>query len=109
MQSILLAMYLAPKDTRLDVAPATDFTHLHIDRVTLLQLLFSSDNDTGAYRHVSETFSALPGHGQRVEILKCLGEGRWPGCRSGPGLRDVLDPKVAWFDDNLKSDTATTD
>ena len=73
----------------------------YLDRATTPLLLFSGDDDTGAFAQASETFSALRRLGQRVELRNYKGEGHWPGSWSKPNLRDVLERTVAWFDEHL--------
>ena len=80
----------------------------YLDRVTTPLLLFSGDDDTGAFAQASETFSALRRLGQRVELRNYKGEGHWPGSWSEPNLRDVLERTLAWFDEHLKGETAVT-
>lgn len=80
----------------------------YLDRVTTPLLLFSGDDDTGAFAQASEAFSALRRLGQRVELRNYRGEGHWPGSWSEPNLRDVLDRTIAWFDEHLKPDTGST-
>ena len=80
----------------------------YLDHVTTPLLLFSGDDDTGAFDQASETFSALRRLGQRVELRNYKGEGHWPGSWSEPNLRDVLDRTIAWFDEHLKPDTGST-
>ena len=76
----------------------------YLDRVAKPLLIFSGDDDPGAFAQASETFSALRRLGQRVELRNYKGEGHWPGSWSAPNLRDVLDRAIAWFDEYLKSD-----
>ena len=80
----------------------------YLDRATTPLLLFSGDDDAGAFAQASEAFSALRRLGQRVELRNYKGEGHWPGSWSEPNLRDVLDRTVAWFDEHLKPDTSST-
>ena len=80
----------------------------YLDRATTPLLLFSGDDDTGAFTQASETFSALRRLGQRVELRNYKGEGHWPGSWSEPNLRDVLDRTIAWFDEHLKPETDVT-
>ena len=75
----------------------------YLDRVTTPLLLFSGDDDPGAFAQASETFSALRRLGQRVELRNYKGEGHWPGSWSEPNLRDVLHRTIAWFDEHLKA------
>ncbi len=75
----------------------------YLDRVATPLLLFSGDDDPGAFAQASETFSALRRLGQRVELRNYKGEGHWPGSWSKPNLRDVLDRTIAWFDEHLKA------
>ena len=79
----------------------------YLDRVTTPLLLFSGDDDTGAFAQASETFSALRRLGQRVELRNYKGEGHWPGSWSESNLRDVLNRTIAWFDEHLKPDTGS--
>ena len=80
----------------------------YLDRVKTPLLLFSGDDDTGAFAQASETFSALRRLGRRVELRNYKGEGHWPGSWSEKNLRDVLERTVAWFDEHLKSERAAT-
>ena len=80
----------------------------YLDRATTPLLLFSGDDDPGAFAQASETFSALRRLGQRVELRNYKGEGHWPGSWSEPNLRDVLDRTIAWFDEHLTPDTGST-
>ena len=75
----------------------------YLDRVTTPLLLFSGDDDPGAFAQASETFSALRRLGQRVELRNYKGEGHWPGSWSQPNLRDVLQRTIAWFDEHLRA------
>ncbi|MDE2901987.1 MAG: prolyl oligopeptidase family serine peptidase [Chloroflexota bacterium] len=79
----------------------------YLDRVTTPLLMFSGDDDTGAFAQASEAFSALRRLGQRVELRNYKGEDHWPGSWSEPNLRDVLDRTIAWFDEHLKPDTSS--
>ena len=76
----------------------------YLDRVTTPLLLFSGNDDPGAFAQASEAFNALRRLGQRVELRNYRGEGHAPAGWSEANLRDVLDRAIAWFDEHLTSE-----